>query len=30
KSYGLNAIRITIGTSYENEKFFTEFDKILR
>lgn len=21
KSYGLNAIRITIGTSYENEKF---------
>ncbi|MCC2987016.1 hypothetical protein LKX21_01965, partial [Campylobacter jejuni] len=23
-------IRITIGTSYENEKFFTEFDKILR
>ncbi|MCC3124551.1 hypothetical protein, partial [Campylobacter jejuni] len=22
--------RITIGTSYENEKFFTEFDKILR
>ncbi|HFP7554774.1 TPA: hypothetical protein ACHDVC_001644, partial [Campylobacter jejuni] len=20
----------TIGTSYENEKFFTEFDKILR
>ncbi|EOH4487288.1 hypothetical protein, partial [Campylobacter jejuni] len=24
------AIRITIGTSYENEKFFTEFDKILR
>ncbi|MCW1866376.1 histidinol-phosphate transaminase [Campylobacter jejuni] len=30
KSYGLNAIRITIGTSYENERFFTEFDKILR
>ncbi len=22
KSYGLNAIRITIGTSYENEKIF--------
>lgn len=29
KGYGLNAMRITIGTPYENERFFTEFEKIL-
>ena len=29
KSYGLNAMRITIGTPYENERFFTEFQKAL-
>ncbi|MBM0636767.1 histidinol-phosphate transaminase [Campylobacter sp. VicNov18] len=30
KSYGLNAMRITIGTPYENEKFLTEMEKILK
>ncbi|ENU5521922.1 aminotransferase class I/II-fold pyridoxal phosphate-dependent enzyme, partial [Campylobacter coli] len=30
KSYGLNAMRITIGTPYENERFFTEFEGILK
>ncbi|TKX28444.1 histidinol-phosphate transaminase [Campylobacter sp. MIT 12-5580] len=29
KSYGLNAVRITIGKPYENERFFTEFEKII-
>lgn len=29
KSYGLNAMRITIGTPYQNERFFAEFEKIL-
>lgn len=29
KSYGLNAMRITIGTPYENERFFTKFEEIL-
>ncbi len=28
-SYGLNAIRITIGTPKQNERFFEEFEKIL-
>ncbi|EOH3906300.1 hypothetical protein ACL636_001466, partial [Campylobacter coli] len=26
----LNAMRITIGTPYENERFFTEFEGILK
>ncbi|TQR30631.1 histidinol-phosphate transaminase [Campylobacter sp. MIT 99-7217] len=30
KSYGLNAMRITIGTPYENDRFFEEFENILR
>ncbi|KAA6226029.1 MULTISPECIES: histidinol-phosphate transaminase [unclassified Campylobacter] len=30
KSYGLNAVRITIGTPLENAKFFDEFAKILQ
>lgn len=30
KSYGLNAMRITLGTPYENERFFTEFESILK
>ncbi len=29
KSYGLNAMRITIGTPYQNERFFIEFERIL-
>lgn len=29
KSYNLNAIRITIGTSEQNEVFFSEFEKLL-
>lgn len=29
RSYGLNAVRITIGTSYENLRFFEEFLRIL-
>lgn len=28
KAYGLNAVRISMGTTYENERFFTEFEKI--
>lgn len=30
KSYGLNAVRITIGTPYENSRFFEEFSQILK
>ncbi len=30
KNYGLNAMRITIGTPYENERFFAVFEKILK
>lgn len=30
KSYGLNALRITIGTAYENSRFFEEFSQILK
>lgn len=28
QSYGLNAVRISIGTEYENSRFFEEFSKI--
>ncbi|AJC86810.1 histidinol-phosphate transaminase [Campylobacter sp. RM16704] len=28
QSYGLNAVRISIGTAYENSRFFEEFSKI--
>ncbi|TXE83171.1 histidinol-phosphate transaminase [Campylobacter peloridis] len=28
QSYGLNAVRISIGTAYENSKFFKEFSEI--
>ncbi len=30
KSYGLNAVRITIGKAYENTRFFEEFSQILK
>ncbi|MDX2323157.1 histidinol-phosphate transaminase [Campylobacter hepaticus] len=30
QSYGLNAMRITIGKPYENERFFVEFEKVLK
>ncbi|MBS4240285.1 histidinol-phosphate transaminase [Campylobacter vulpis] len=30
KSYGLNAMRITIGKPYENTRFFEEFEDILK
>lgn len=30
KSYGLNAVRITLGTPYQNERFFEEFESILQ
>ncbi|MCX2683027.1 histidinol-phosphate transaminase [Campylobacter sp. MIT 21-1685] len=30
KSYGLNAVRITLGTPYQNKRFFEEFENILQ
>ncbi len=30
KSYGLNAVRITIGKAYENLRFFEEFSQVLK